>query len=313
VYFDLDDDQVALRDGIRSLLEGRFGIDRVRGGLDRSMWAELGEAGVFSLRADGFSWADAAIVFEELGRALVPGPLVGTFLGDTLIEGGGRGSRIIGGVDRPAGDEPVIVEHLDALDALLVLETSAIKLVDPSTLTGRPSGWPLDPLTPVARVDALPAGITLADADAAQEARLAGAVLTAALQLGLAVFTSELAVTFAKERQQFDRPIGSFQAVKHILADTAVRVEVTRAAVHAAAVHLDDPVVGDVRRAVSVAKLLAGEAAVLNGKAATQVHGGMGFTWEVDVHLALKRAWVLDTHFGNSDQHADAVAATLPR
>lgn len=313
MHFDLDGDQVALRDGIRALLVGRFGIDRVRGGLDRSMWTELGEAGVFSLRADGFSWADSAIVFEELGRALVPGPLVGTFLGDGLIDGAGRGKRIIGGVDRPTANEPIVVEHLDALDALVVLETAAVKLVDPSTLAAHHSDWPLDPLTPVARVESLPAGVTLANSDVASEWRRAGAVLTAALQLGLAVFTSEIATEYAKERQQFDRAIGSFQAVKHILADAVVRVEVTRAAVHAAAVHLDDPMIGNVDRAVSGAKLLAGEAALLNGKAATQVFGGMGFTWEVDVHLALKRAWVLDTHFGNGDAHADAIAAMLPR
>ncbi len=68
---------------------------------------------------------------------------------------------------------------------------------------------------------------------------------------------------------------------------------------------------GELDRALSAAKLLAGEAAVLNGRGATQVFGGMGFTWEVDVHLFLKRAWVLDTHFGNADVHADAVAATM--
>ena len=70
--FDLTDDQVALRDGIRSLLMGRFSMERVREGFDRSMFDELTEAGVFSLRADGFSWADSVVVYEELGRACVP-------------------------------------------------------------------------------------------------------------------------------------------------------------------------------------------------------------------------------------------------
>ena len=73
--FDLTDDQIALRDGIRSLVEGRFPMSRVREGFDRTVHAELAEAGVFSLRADGFCWADAAVVYEELGRGLVPGPL----------------------------------------------------------------------------------------------------------------------------------------------------------------------------------------------------------------------------------------------
>ncbi len=64
--------------------------------------------------------------------------------------------------------------------------------------------------------------------------------------------------------------------------------------------------------AANYAKVLAGDAAIMNGRVATQVHGGMGFTWEVDVHLYLKRAWVLDTRFGSVDAHADTVAATLP-
>ena len=92
-----------------------------------------------------------------------------------------------------------------------------------------------------------------------------------------------------------------------------VRAEVARSAVYAAAVNLDQPALGPPARAVAGAKLLAGEAATLNAKAATQVHGGMGFTWEVDVHLYLKRAWVLDTVFGTAEMHADAVAALLGR
>jgi alkylation response protein AidB-like acyl-CoA dehydrogenase len=92
----------------------------------------------------------------------------------------------------------------------------------------------------------------------------------------------------------------------------AVRAEIARTAVYAAACVMDDPETGSLPRALAGAKLLAGEAAVLNGRSATQVYGGMGFTWEVDVHLYLKRAWVLETHFGGTDQHADAVAATMP-
>jgi alkylation response protein AidB-like acyl-CoA dehydrogenase len=297
---DLSDDQVALRDGIASLLTGRFDADRVREGFDRAMFDELGEAGVFSLRADGFSWADCVIVFEQLGRACVPGPLVAS-----LLAGDGA---IVGMAERA---EPVWVEYLDQLDGLLVLDGDRVARVDPSSLDADPSPWPLDPLTPVARVNALPAG-DLSDLDA-QEIRRAGAVLTAALQLGLTDRLAEMAVTYAAERQQFDRPIGGFQAVKHLCADMAVRTEVVRAAVYAAGAHLDDPDLPGRDRAIAGAKQLAGEAAVLNGKSATQVHGGMGFTWEVDVHLYLKRAWVLDTHFGTSAEHADAVALSLSR
>ena len=185
----------------------------------------------------------------------------------------------------------------------------AIRHVDPTTLAGEPSSWPLDPLTPVARVGELPPG-TAIDADVA-ELRRTGAVLTAALQLGLADRCTELAVDYAKERVQFDRPIAAFQAIKHLCADMLVRTEVARAAVYAAGAHLDDPDEPGIDRGISGAKVLAGEAAIVNGKTAMQVFGGMGFTWEVDVHLYLKRAWVLDTHFGSGDAHADAVAGAL--
>ena len=90
-----------------------------------------------------------------------------------------------------------------------------------------------------------------------------------------------------------------------------MRAEVARAAVYAAGVTLDDPSVGDVRRAAAAAKITAGDAAVRNGKAAIQVHGGMGFTWEVDAHLYLKRAWVLDTTFGTPDDHSEFLANRL--
>ena len=125
---------------------------------------------------------------------------------------------------------------------------------------------------------------------------------------------TEMSVAYAKERVQFDKPIGAFQSIKHLCADMIVRTEVARASVYSAGAHLDasDELPG-VDRAISGAKALAGEAAIANGKVATQVHGGMGFTWEVDVHLYLKRAWVLDTHFGSADLHCDAVAAALRR
>ena len=304
--FDLTSDQEALRDGIRSLCEGRFPMKRVRGGFDRSVWDELAEAGVFSLRADGFGLADAAIVFEELGRALVPGPLVWGHLAADRAHG------ITGGVEIIA-DGPVMLEHLDAIDSLAVIDDAGVRLVPTAGLGEAPAAErPLDPLTPVHSVAPIPDGERIGGMDLAVQWRREGAVLTAAFAVGMARACTDLSVAYAQERRQFDRPIGSFQAVKHVLADMAVRTEVARASVHAAACTVDDPEVGEVTRAVAGAKLLAGEAAVANGLAATQVHGGMGFTWEVDVHLYLKRAWLLATVFGTSAEHADTVADYLP-
>lgn len=301
--FDLTDDQRALRDGIRSLVEGRFPMDRVRGGFDRSVHAELAEAGVFSLRADGFSWADAVVVYEELGRGLVPGPLVWCF---------GR-ERITTGYDASlAGSD--LVEFLGLVDDVVVVDPRRSQgLVVPveALEVGEQATWPLDPLTPVWRIHehgVLGSPIDGSFADLWDQ----GALLTAAYCVGMADRLAEMAVDYAQERQQFDRPIGSFQAVKHLCADMAVRAELARVATQAAACVLDDPTTGARERSLSGAKVLAGEAAILNGRSATQVYGGMGFTWEVDVHLFLKRAWVFETQFGGADHHADALAATMP-
>jgi alkylation response protein AidB-like acyl-CoA dehydrogenase len=237
----------------------------------------------------------------------VPGPLVWGHLA------AGRAEGVTGGIHLDAGG-PVVIEHLDALDALVVVDADGVRMVPAGEIAGAvPAARPLDPLTPVHRVEQLAEGERIGGSDLRMHWRLEGAVLTAAFAVGMARACTDLSVAYAQERRQFDRPIGSFQAVKHILADMAVRTEVARASVHAAACTVDQPEVGDVARAAAGAKLLAAEAAVTNGLAATQVHGGMGFTWEVDVHLYLKRAWLLATVFGTSSDHADTVARRLDR
>jgi len=311
VNFDLSEDQVALRDGMRSRCEGRFPMERVRGGFDRSVFDELAATGVFSLRDDGFTWADTSIAFQELGRALVPGPLVWSHLAHGKVDG------IATGVEAPdtgAGTGTVMIEHLRAADAIVVLAADEVRCVATDGIAAVAVERPLDPVTPVHRIDVLPDGDVIGGAADARSWRVGGSVLTAAYEAGMAQACVEAATAYALERHQFDRPIGSFQAVKHILADMAVRAEVARAAVDAAAVTIDDA--NDVEevasaRAAAGARLLAGEAALKNAKGSLQVHGGMGFTWEVDVHLYLKRAWVLNTAFGAPAAHADALAATL--
>ncbi|HEY8217348.1 MAG TPA: acyl-CoA dehydrogenase family protein, partial [Acidimicrobiia bacterium] len=306
VNFDLTEDQVALRDGIRALCAGRFPRERVRAGFDRAAFDALAETGVFSLRADGFSAADASLAFQELGRALVPGPLVWSHLADRLVGG------VVTGVEHSPSVGTVMVEHLDAADTVLVHEPARVLRLDPGALDdAEPIAHPLDPLTPVHRIDVLPEGEVIGGSADAAMLRTYGAVLTAAYEVGMAGACTEAATAYALERRQFDRPVGSFQVVKHILADMAVRAEVARAAVDAAAVALDEPDVADAGRAIAGARILAAEAALANAKSSMQVHGGMGFTWEVDVHLYLKRAWVLNTSFGTVAEHADALTASL--
>jgi alkylation response protein AidB-like acyl-CoA dehydrogenase len=304
VNFDLSEDQVALRDGIRSLCAGRFDRARIRAGFDRGVWNELAETGVFSARADGFGWTDVTIMFQELGRALVPGPLTWSHLAHGVVDG------IVGGVDRPASDQPVFLEHRDALDTVVILDDDGLEAVARDSLAdGEALDWPLDPLTPVHRAETLPTGERVGDAAAVRAWRRGGALLTAAYQVGMAQACADQATAYSLERNQFGRPVGSFQAVKHLLADMAVRAEVARAGVDAAACALDDPETGDAARAISGAKVLAGDAALENAKGSLQVHGGMGFTWELDVHLYLKRAWVLNASFGSPAAHAEALAS----
>ena len=319
--FELSDDQEALVDGVRAVLEGRFDIGAVRAmidaGLDRSRWTELGATGLFSLTLAedaggvGLGWADAVLVFEQLGRFLVPGPTVATAVSAGLVDGAASGDVVVGSIERHEGE--ALVEHAADLDQLVIHDDDGLWLVDVGSLEIEPAPRPLDPLTPVGHVRAgLPQGDRIGDTAASLDFQRRGAVLTSAIQLGLAGGATDLAVAYAKEREQFGRPIGSFQAVKHLCADMLGRLEVCRAAVYMAGVALDDPVVADPDRALSVARILADHTSSANGKDCVQVHGGMGYTWEVDAHLFLKRAWALEPTFGSADHHAEWMAdATL--
>lgn len=319
--FQLSDDQRALRSGMRDLLDAVFDRDRMRaavergGTLDRSLWRELGAAGFFALRLPeeaggvGLGLPEAVLLFEEAGRALLPGPLVATHLAAGLVKGAAEGEAVVTAVD---GDLPVA--HLAEADAVLV---GADALVGEPLRAFAAAARPvrsMDPLTPLhrtgvagtagvatgtagARAVAGPAGVRAVAVPAgaravterttahAERIRFEGALLTAAEQLGSAARTTETAVQHAGAREQFGSPIGSFQAVKHLCADMLARTEPARAAVYAAAV-TGDPV------EIAAAKLLADEAAVRNARDCLQIHGGMGFTWEADVHLHLKRAWL---------------------
>ncbi len=288
--------------------------------MDRAGWVELADAGVFALRLDeapgglGLGCAAAAVVFEELGRALVPGPILATHLAAGVVPGAADGTVMVGAVHRPprrgtrGGSGPIVVAHLGSLDVLVVVGEDSLAVVDPASLDAVAVDRSLDPLTPVWRIDELPAGDRVGGPDETARWRRDAAVIGGALLVGLAGATVDLAVAYAKERQQFGKPIGSFQAVKHLCADMLVRSEVARAAVHAAAVTIDQPDVGDGERAAAGAGLLATEAALANAKTCIQVYGGMGFTWEVPAHLYLMRARALAEELDGAEALAEVVA-----
>ena len=291
---------------------------REDGRVDRGAWRALADLGVFavllpaSAGGPGFGAVGGAIVFEQLGAHLVGGPVLWTTLAASWLDGAARGERLVGGVE-PSGTpgDPILVEHAPEIDALLVLRDDGVFVCAGDDLPAFEPVAPLDPLTPVGRADVLPRGARVGDARAAVDARLAGTVLTAAMLLGVSDAALEASRRWALEREQFGVPIGSFQAVQHLLADMYVRTALARSATYAAAATLDDPGIGDPVRAGAAAKLLAGEAALENARVAIQVHGGMGFTWEMPPHYLLKRAWVLEHAFGDADAHALALGTAI--
>ncbi|MFJ1974402.1 acyl-CoA dehydrogenase family protein [Streptomyces sp. NPDC087903] len=318
--FRLTDDQRALRDGVRGLLARRFDGAALRTaadapGLDRSLWRELGAAGFFALRLPerdggvGLGLPETVLAFEEAGRVLLPGPLVATHLAAGKVAGAAGGETVVTAV---LGG---LVEWLAEADVVQGDAEGAVPLRS------------VDPLTPVHRVPRVPrvprrvaetAGVPVSPAapdgaDGADAVTGDGAVtgvdpvamlLTAAEQLGTAGRTCELAVQHARTREQFGRPIGAFQAVKHLCAGMLVRTEVARAAVYAAAVTAEPA-------DIAAARLLADEAAVRGTRDCLQVHGGMGFTWESEVHLHLKRAWVRARRCGADTESEELLAADL--
>ncbi|MFE3327778.1 acyl-CoA dehydrogenase family protein [Streptomyces sp. NPDC059176] len=319
MHFQLSEDQRALRSGVRGLLEARFDRTALRAAVDggadrlpdRKLWRELGAVGFFALRLPearggaGLGLPEAVLAFEEAGRALLPGPLVATHLAAGSVAGAATGETVVAMADG------ALVAWLDAADEVVcgLPETVPVRSVDPLTplhrvterqghrdtvceeRAGAVKGEAVGSPAPARR--GVPPGT-----------RLEAVLLTAAEQVGSAGRTTELAVRYAQQREQFGRPVGAFQAVKHLCAGMLVRAEVARTAVYAAAV-TGDPV------ETAGAKLLADEAAVRNARDCLQVYGGMGFTWEVDVHLHLKRAWVRAELWQTAAEAEETLAAAL--
>ncbi|MFJ6573988.1 acyl-CoA dehydrogenase family protein [Streptomyces sp. NPDC091292] len=319
----LSPDQLDLRAGLVDFLDGEWSAERLRACLsdpawDGAAWRRLAELGLFGVAVPegaggmGLGWTEASILCEELGRFLVPGPLVPSLLAAERVPGVLTGECVVAVLD--GRDPAAVAEHLPNATHVLVVEDSGLFLHPVDGVRTVVPAKPLDPLTPVAVIAGpLGPGERIGSARDAAHWRETGALLTAALQTGVARGALDLATRYATERVQFGRTIGSFQAIKHLLAEALVRVDLARAAVYVAALTLDEPGVGDPGEAVAAAKVLADDAACANGRTCVQVHGGMGFTWEVLAHLYLKRAWVQETAFGSADEHALRLAETALR
>jgi alkylation response protein AidB-like acyl-CoA dehydrogenase len=374
-----------LRSAVRSVLDDRAPFEAVLARTesaqtyDTALWktlaAEIGCAGLLipeSLGGAGASFREAAVVAEEIGRAVAPVP----YLGSAVLATVALLSALGVGEAGQGGEAGHAAELLTGLAAGTVTATLAVSFssmpgarVEPTVRIG--PGEPADPAgtyrlsgTVSAVADALPADVLIVPADgvppglfsvraddagltripvvsldmtrqlcdltldkaaarrlaagrqaelAADAALRAGAAMVAAEQLGIADRALEITLGYVKQRYQFARPVGSFQAIKHRLADWWVAVTQARAASRYAAACLAEAN-EDAAVAVALAKAACSDAALLAGQEMIQLHGGIGFTWEHPAHLYLKRAKSSSIGLGTADRHRACLAslANLP-
>lgn len=301
---------------------------------DASRWTRIAELGLPGLLAPessggmGLTDVDFVLIAEEAGRAALPEALIehagvavpllaelatGTQTGNAragewLARAASGEARIAIGCDH----NPFVLGAAQA-DALILAAGDAIHLVerDAVRLIDQPS---IDPLRSLSRVEWTPDPATII-ADASGRAAWSraferGAISCAAQCAGLAQRMIELSVAYASQRYQFGKPIGSYQALKHHLANVQVRLEFARPLIYNAAARLGDP---DARTSafVSGAKLAAGDVADLAARMGMQVHGAMGYSWEVDLHFYMKRAWALAGAWGDRNYHARRVQSLI--
>lgn len=250
------------------------------------LWSALEEMGWTGMTAPDMALTHAteALVFAELGRHLAPVALISTAVAARWT--GHRGKTALALLDRHLeGGRLRVFDPEDAGQALGLTGHLAAVTILPSDLGGEPA---LDLSAPLAHLDPAPPFEALGDPRAALHFQL----LAAAFAAGCADAARDMAAEYAKVREQFERPIGWFQALKHICADMAVRCAVARSQLLFAACALDAGQ-DDAAFHIASARQLAEQAAIENARANIQVHGGIGMTDEAYPHFCLKRAHLL--------------------
>jgi alkylation response protein AidB-like acyl-CoA dehydrogenase len=355
VDFEFSAEQEMLRASVRAFLAAEAPIGTVRATYDAavgdpSVWAGLRGLDVIGLLVAeaqggaGRGMVDAAVVLEELGRAVSPAPYAASAIGavaladDVLLPALGDGSRIgtlavfepgtryawerpstratkaTGGwridgekvhvADANAADV-VLVTALDETGALGVFACEVFEAEPTPTVDGsRKQGRITVSGSPARRVD------TNGDARAAVAGALDRVGVAVAVDgVGAAQRALELALEYAKERVQFGKPIGAFQAVQHLCADMLRTVELARAAAYYACWAIDDASAEEAHRASTVARAFAADAFPALGGDAIQIFGGIGFTWEHDIHLYFKRLLSAAYTLGTASDHFEELAS----
>jgi alkylation response protein AidB-like acyl-CoA dehydrogenase len=319
-------ERAGLRASARAALEG----PEVR----PSWWQALAEQGLLGLHVaeenggSGAGGVELAVAVEELARALAPGPALPTLCASLVLAqvGGTAAKELLPALVDGTTTAAVAVE--DGLTAVasadgLVVSGTATRvlgggLADVLLLAAGDTWFVVEAaqatVTPLAGLDATrrPASVTLHDVAVPasrvlpgltlSQVRLLVGVVVAAEATGLAGWALDTAAAYATTREQFGRPIGAFQGIKHKCADMLVRLEQARATVWDAARALDEPPSTERDLSAAIAIAVAVDAAVVNAKDALQVLGGIGYTWEHDAHVVLKRALSLRALMGDPSE-----------
>jgi alkylation response protein AidB-like acyl-CoA dehydrogenase len=364
MYFDLNDEQQAIKATAREFLAARYKSERIRelveseNGFEQSDWEEMSELGWPGLAlpeewgGQGLGIVELAVLFEEMGYALAPSPLLSnTVVGLALAHGGSDGQRerflrplatgalrgtpalLDAGSTAPPGvfemearedgdaivldGEKTLVMDAAAADFLMVATVDGGRHLvernaDGVTVTPEAS---IDPTRRLYSVRFEGARVPLENTMPAMgqdyfPVFLQACVALAAESTGVAQRAMEMAVEYAKDRKQFDRPIGSYQAVSHRCAQMLLETENARSAVYGAA-WAADAAPESLPRAASIAKAYASDAGWRVADASIQVHGGIGFTWEHDLHFFLKRGRANASMFGDAKWHRERVAEAV--
>ena len=337
--FDLSDEQREIQSTAKDLLAARCNAAGVRGaaesrGEDAALWREVSALGWPGIAIDelhggqGLGLVELCVILEQAGAALAPIPLLPSAGAALMVDRAGSAeqrdrwlARLASGQARGAvgmrgPDECLLAGAADA-EAIVAVDAGGATLLAPagagaepllsidplrSYITVRPGGEPLSGGGP------LPGGEPLSGD--VQSAALSVAVAVAAESVGVCQRALDMTVAYVKERRQFDAPVGAFQAVSHRCAEMLLHTEQARSAVYHAAWAADaEP--RALPASASLAKALASEAVVSVTASAIQAHGGVGFTWEADVHWLYKRAQLNAALMGGAGEHRRKLAAAV--
>jgi alkylation response protein AidB-like acyl-CoA dehydrogenase len=326
--FDFTDDQHAIKRTAKELLAERFKSERVRElaeaeKYDDMTWkelCELGWPGIFvgeEHGGQGLGTVELVILMEELGYALAPLPFLSNAAAGLVLDAAGSDEQkerwlpgIASGEARGTvgllkdDGEAKLVPDADSAEVILLLGHEGARIVERGQAEVEPVAT-MDATRRFSRVRGGEAGEALEGDRIPGISRVAAAL--AAELTGIAQKAMEMSVDYARDRKQFGRPIGSYQAVSHRCAQMLLETEGARSASYYAA-WCGDAEPETLPLAACMAKAYASDAGWRVCTSALQVHGGIGFTWEHDLHFFLKRAKVDALLYGSAREHRDAVA-----